>query len=136
MQPTPNEENEYGDFEEVEDEAKDAKDAKDGKDKKGAPQENMAPVRARMPSGNQLIGIVIERLGGKRMSVKTTDNKIRNCRVPGRFSRKFWLRPGNLVMIEPWPDDDDKGDVVYQYRPNEMSQLRKQGILAKLEGGF
>src|SRR3989344_8418432 len=123
------EENKYGDFEEIEDENKKPS-------QETNQQEQYVPSRVRMPREGQFIGIVLERLGGKRMSIKTTDNKVRNCRVPGRFSRKFWLRPGNIVMIEPWPDDDEKGDVVYQYRPNEISQLKRRGLLNNLENEF
>jgi translation initiation factor 1A len=121
-------ESEYGDFEEI----------KEPNEENGAPeeQEQQMMVRARMPRQGQFIGVVLERLGGKRMSIKTTDNKVRNCRVPGRFRRKFWLRPGNFVMIEPWPDDDNKGDIVYQYRPPEITQLKKRGLLDNLKGEF
>lgn len=123
-----NEQKEYGDFKEIEIEPQ--------KKEQNAEENNEGFVRARMPRQGQLIGIVLERLGGKRMSIKTTDNKTRNCRVPGRFSRKFWLRPGNFVLIEPWQDDDSKGDVVYQYRPNEISQLRKKGLVGNLGREF
>lgn len=122
-------ENEYGDFEEIKDETK--------KEAQAPSQENSQfPARARLPRGNQIVGIVIQRLGGNRMSVKTTDNKTRNCRVPGRFKRKFWLREGNFVMIEPWADDDEKGDIVYQYRPNEISQLKKKINTENLNNNF
>jgi translation initiation factor 1A len=118
----------YGDFEEIEDENK--------KPVEEEQFQNNSPSRVKLPRQGQFVGVVIERLGGKRMSVKSTDKKIRNCRVPGRFSRKFWLRPGNYVIIEPWPDDDDKGDVVYQYRPNEISQLKRKGFLDNLGSEF
>lgn len=120
-------ENKYGDFEEIKNEAE-AKEAEN--------PEQQVFIRARMPRKGQLVGVVLQRLGGNRMSVKTTDGKIRNCRVPGRFSRKFWLREGNFVMIEPWPDDDEKGDIVYQYRPGEVHNLKKQGLVKNLEEGF
>jgi len=121
-------ESKFGDFEEIEE-------GKEPENKK--PQQvQQFPSRVRLPRDRQLIGIVLERLGGKRMSIKATDNKIRNCRVPGRFSRKFWLRPGYFVMIEPWPDDDSKGDIIYQYRPNEIIQLKKKGIVDNLVSGF
>ncbi|MBI2451960.1 translation initiation factor IF-1A [Candidatus Pacearchaeota archaeon] len=93
-------------------------------------------TRARMPRRGQLIGVVLQRLGGSRMSVKATDKKIRNCRVPGRFSRKFWLRPKDFVMIEPWPDNDDKADIVYQYRGGEINQIKKLGLTKDLEEEF
>ncbi|MEK6855298.1 MAG: translation initiation factor eIF-1A [Nanoarchaeota archaeon] len=115
----------FGDFEEIKDETA-----------KPLDEQEEFTSRARMPRKGQLAGIVIQRLGGNRMSVQSTDKKIRNCRVPGRFSRKFWLRPGDAVIIEPWPDDDNKGDVVYQYRKNEAYQLRKQGILKDIDTKF
>ncbi len=112
----------FGDFREIRE------------DIKGEQQE--ISVRVRMPRHRQFAGIVIQRLGGNRMSVKTRDNKIRNCRVPGRFSRRFWLRPGDAVIIEPWPDDDSKADIVHQYRKNEVNQLKKHGFLSGIETGF
>ncbi|MBU0761067.1 MAG: translation initiation factor IF-1A [Nanoarchaeota archaeon] len=116
----------YGDFEEI----------KEEESKTPAQPEQQFPSRVKLPKKGQLIGIVLQRLGGKRMSIKTTDNKVRNCRVPGRFSRRFWLRPGHFVIIEPWPDDDNKGDVVFHYKPNAISQLKRQGLLQNLEGEF
>ena len=112
---------EYGDFEEIQTEETNQQTT-----------EQHIPSRVRLPHKNQLIGIVLERLGGKRMSIKTTAGKTRNCRVPGRFTRKFWLRQGNIVLIEPWPDDDNKGEIVYQYRDNEVAQLKKRGFLKNL----
>jgi len=116
---------EYGDFEEVKEESQ----------KQEAPQQEV-PTRVKMPRKGQFIGVVLQRLGGKRMSIRATDRKVRNCRVPGRFSRKFWLRPGNAVIIEPWPDDDNKGDIVYQYRSSGYYQLKKRGLIKDLEEEF
>jgi len=118
---------EYGDFEEIKTEEQIEKEKE---------QAQKIPSRVRLPKPNQKLGMVLERLGGKRMSIKCSDEKIRNCRVPGRFSRRFWLRPGNYVIIEPWPDNDDKGDVVYQYRPNEVIQLKKKGFVDNLKRDF
>ena len=120
------EENQYGDFEEIKTEEEIEKEQE---------QEDV-PTRVRKPRQGQIFGVVLQRLGGKRMSVKCSDGKIRNCRVPGRFSRRFWLRPGNAVIIEPWPDDNDKGDVVYQYSKPEFFQLKKQGTLEGLKEEF
>jgi translation initiation factor 1A len=122
-----NKKSEYGDFEEIKTEEQIEKEQL-------AVQQ--APSRIRLPRQGQLAGKVLTRLGGKRMSIKTTDGKTRNCRVPGRFSRRFWLRPGNFVIIEPWADDDDKGDVVYQYRKNEISQLKKRIDIKTLDEEF
>lgn len=123
----PEQNSQYGDFEEIKTEEQIEKEKE---------EEQRMPSRVRAPRRGQFIGKVLTRLGGKRMSIQTTDGKVRNCRVPGRFSRRFWLRPGNFVIIEPWSDNDAKGDVVYQYRPPEIAQLKKRGILDSLKDKF
>jgi initiation factor 1A len=87
------EQEDIGDFEEIVDETK--------KNVPVDPNQPVSPGRLYKPRQGQFIGIVTERLGGNRMSVKSTDNKIRNSRVPGRFRRKFWLRPGDAVIVSP-----------------------------------
>ena len=99
-----------------------------------APQE--APARARLPRQGQMVGTVIQRLGGNRMDIICSDGKTRNCRVPGRFKRSMWLRLNDVVMIELWEHDPDKGDIVYKYNPSEINQLRKRGLLTNQSNGF
>lgn len=117
----------FGDFEEVKEE-----------NPQGLEQnpEFQGFTRVRMPRGKELIGIIVQRLGGNRMEVKTTDGKTRNCRVPGRYQRKLWLRPKDVVMIIPWDFDDAKGDVIYKYSSSEINQLNKKGIMNSLKSEF
>ena len=127
--------NEYGDFEEIKEESKPVKE-KTEKQKEQEQAQQQFTSRARLPRHGQLIGVVVQRLGGNRMSVKATDNKIRNCRVPGRFKRKFWLRSGDAVIIAPWPDNDDKADIVFQYKKGARFQLDKTKILDQIKNEF
>jgi len=93
-----------------------------------------APVRVRLPRNDQVIGTIDQRLGGNKMMVSCADGKQRNCRVPGRLKRALWLRPGDVVIIEFWELDKDKGDVIFKYRPTQIAWLRKNGHLdAKTE---
>ena len=92
--------------------------------------------RVKLPHGNEKIGIIVQRYGGNRMEVKSGDGKSRNCRVPGRFKRGFWLRPKDIVLISPWADDDDKGDIIFKYNPGQVNQLRKRGFLDNLKDEF
>jgi len=92
--------------------------------------------RVKLPGKGEFIGKVVQRYGGNRMEILCSDGKSRNCRVPGRFKRKMWLRPGDIVIIEPWPDNDDKGEIIFQYYSSGVNQLRKKGLLDNLNKEF
>jgi translation initiation factor 1A len=116
----------YGEFEEVVDENGQAP---------GEPTLD-APARVRLPRQGEFIGVILQRLGGNRMEVRSTDGKTRNCRVPGRYKRSLWLRPKDIVLIVPWVDDNDKGDIIFKYNSSAIIQLRKKGILDLLKIDF
>jgi len=86
-------------------------------------------ARAPLPKGREIIGILEERYGGNKMKISCLDGKERNCRVPGRLKRKLWLRPGDVVIIEPWELDDSRGDVLLKYKPNQIVWLKNNGHL-------
>jgi len=90
-------------------------------------------IRVKTPRGNQVFGVIEQRLGGSRMRVKCLDGKIRICRIPGRLKRKLWIREGDLLLIEPWEFDNDKGDVIFKYQPNQVDWLKKKGYLKEIE---
>ncbi len=88
-------------------------------------------TRARLPRGREVIGIIEQRLGGNKMMVSCLDGKKRNSRVPGRLKRALWLRPGDVVIIEPWELDNSRGDVIFKYRENQIEWLKENGYLKK-----
>ena len=94
------------------------------------------PVRVRTPRKGEVIGVVVQRFGGNRMEVQATDGKNRNCIVPGRFKKFLWLRPRDVVLITPWVDDDEKGDIIFKYSSSAVNQLRKKGILDSIKDSF
>lgn len=118
-------ENEYGDFEELNEEGKINPEKNDNLNS-----------RIKMPAKGEFIGIVMQRLGGNRMEIKSTDGKTRNGRVPGRFKRRMWLRPKDIVIIKPWPDDDSKADIIFQYYASQKNQLMKKGFLDSIKLDF
>jgi len=85
--------------------------------------------RAPLPKGKEVIGTLEERYGGNKMRISCLDGKDRNCRVPGRLKRRLWLRPGDIVIIEPWELDDARGDILLKYKPNQIAWLRREGYL-------
>ena len=119
----------YGEFEEIKEINPNNKAPIEDPSAQGVP-------RVRMPRKGEFIGVILQRYGGNRMEVLSTDGKRRNCRVPGRFKRELWLRPKDIVMIVPWIDDDEKGDIVYKYNSGSVYQLRKKGMLDSLKNDF
>ena len=86
-------------------------------------------TRVKLPKKEEMLGVIEQRLGGNKMMVLCSDGKSRNCRVPGRLKRKLWLRPGDVVLIQLWELDKEKGDVIFKYNPNQVLWLRKNGYL-------
>lgn len=99
-------------------------------------EEEQKISRAPLPRGKETIGIIEQRLGGNKMMVSCLDGKKRNSRVPGRLKRKLWLRPGDVVIVEPWELDFDKGDIIFKYRPNQVEWLKQNGYLKTEENKF
>ncbi len=95
-----------------------------------------SPIRVKLPRGREVIGIIEQRLGGNRMSVLCTDKVTRNCRVPGRLKRSLWLRAGDIVIVEPWEYDNNKGDVLYKYNPSSIQWLKNKGYLKESSNEF
>ena len=91
-------------------------------------------TRVLLPKEGESFGIVEQRLGGSRMRVRCFDGKTRLCRIPGRLKKNLWVRERNVVIIKPWEfGGDEKGDVIYKYRPNQVDFLRKKGYLSSLD---
>ncbi|MBN1923725.1 MAG: translation initiation factor eIF-1A [Nanoarchaeota archaeon] len=90
-------------------------------------------VRVRTPRSNEVLGIVDQLLGLRKMYVRCLDGKTRLCRVPGRLRRSMWVRQGDVVIVEPWEYDKDKGDITYTYRKTQVDWLRRKGLLKDLE---
>lgn len=99
-------------------------------------QEQETIARVKLPKGREVLGIIEQRVGGIRMLVKCVDGKTRNCRVPGRLKRSLWLREGDVVIVEPWEFDDEKGDILFKYNPTQINWLKRNGYLQRIENEF
>ena len=95
--------------------------------KQNTPQPTIS--RAPLPKQGEVIGIVEQRLGGNKMNINCLDGKTRNCRVPGRLRRRLWLRPNDVVIIQLWELDKNKGDIIFKYRQNQIEWLKRNGFL-------
>ncbi|MAF35479.1 translation initiation factor IF-1A [Candidatus Woesearchaeota archaeon] len=91
-------------------------------------QEDMR--RTPIPREGQVLAVCMQRVGGSRVLTKCMDGKQRNCRIPGRLKRRLWVRERDILLVEPWElGGDDKGDVVFKYKPIQVNVLRKKGLL-------
>ena len=96
-------------------------------------QEQEEIRRTPIPRGNQIIGICEQRVGGSRMRVRCMDSKTRICRIPGRLKRRLWVRDNDVLLIQPWElGGDEKGDVIFKYRPLQIKILKKKGLLKEI----
>jgi len=102
------------------------------------PAQEGEPIgRVRTPRGKEVLGKVEQRAGANRMIVSCFDGKQRNCRVPGRLKRKLWIRPGDIILVEPWEfEGDKKGDIIFAYTPAAIQWLERKGFLKKIENEF
>ena len=90
--------------------------------------------RINLPRGRETFGVIEQRLGGSRMRVKCLDGKTRVCRIPGRLTRRLWVRENDITIVEPWEySGDEKGDIIYKYTPTQVSFLKRKGYLKHLE---
>ena len=90
--------------------------------------------RIHLPRGRETFGIIEQRLGASRMRVKCLDGKTRICRIPGRLTRKLWVRENDIVIVEPWEyGGDAKGDILYKYTPTQTVYLKRKGYLKQLD---
>jgi len=93
--------------------------------------------RVRIPRNKEVLGKVDQRVGANRMIISCFDGKQRNCRVPGRLKRALWIRPGNIVLVEPWQfEGDKKGDIIFSYKPNQVEWLQHKGFLKDIGNEF
>ncbi len=93
-------------------------------------------IRAPLPKEKEVIGIIEQRHGGNKMKVNCLDGKERVGRVPGRLKRYLWLRPNDVVIIEPWELDNTKGDILLKYKPNQINWLKANGHLETEDNEF
>ncbi|RLG19460.1 translation initiation factor eIF-1A [Candidatus Micrarchaeota archaeon] len=85
-------------------------------------------VKVRIPKEGEILGEVIDIMGGSRVLVQCNDGKERLCRIPGKIRRFIWVREGDVVVVEPWDiDGDKKGDVKWRYTRLQADWLRKKG---------
>ncbi|MDD9952826.1 MAG: translation initiation factor eIF-1A [Candidatus Woesearchaeota archaeon] len=97
------------------------------------PTDEQLLSRVRIPRGEEVLGRLEQRNGASRCTIRCLDGKTRICRIPGRLKRRLWVREGDIVLVKPWEfEGDSRGDIIFKYRPIQVTWLQKNGHLDKL----
>ncbi|HDI42383.1 MAG TPA: translation initiation factor IF-1A, partial [Candidatus Bathyarchaeota archaeon] len=69
-----------------------------------------------LPSGPDVLGVVVKLLGYDRALVKCQDGYERVCRIRGKMKRRVWIRRGDVVLVSPWDfQKETRGDIIWRY---------------------
>jgi translation initiation factor 1A len=86
--------------------------------------------RAKLPTRNEMFAVVREMQGGSRMTALCEDGRTRMIRIGGKFKRRMWVRVNDLILIKPWPiQENEKADLVHRYLPAERNWIVNRNIL-------
>jgi translation initiation factor 1A len=88
-------------------------------------------IDRRLPEGSEVLGRAEKLLGYDRIMVKCLDGSTRLCRIKGKMKRRVWIRVNDMVIVSPWDFQNDRGDIIYRYRPNQVDWLRNNIPLEK-----
>ena len=92
--------------------------------------------RVRTPIEGEVLGIALQMLGGSRVRVQCMDGKVRLCRIRGKIVKRLWVRQDDVVLVSPWPFQDERGDIVHRYTRAQAGWLDKNGYLDMDEEEF
>ncbi len=96
-------------------------------------QEEIEISRIRIPKPNEVLGIVEQMLGGDRLKVLCDDGNSRIVRIPGKLRKRVWIKPGDLVLIEPWKvQGNERGDVIFKYTPTQANWLKRKNYIKNI----
>uniref|UniRef100_A0A1I8C001 Eukaryotic translation initiation factor 4C n=1 Tax=Meloidogyne hapla TaxID=6305 RepID=A0A1I8C001_MELHA len=71
-------------------------------------------------------------LGDGRLLAFCFDGKHRLCRICGRLRKLMWVYTGDIVLIGLRNYQDNVGDVIIKYTPDEVRALRESGQLREV----
>eukprot|EP01070_Trichotokara_eunicae_P007976 Trichotokara_eunicae@DN5598_c0_g1_i2.p1 len=72
---------------------------------------------------------VLKMLGHGRLEAYCFDGKKRLCHIRGTIRKRMWIQMGDIILISVRDFQEEKGDVILKYSPDEARQLRSKGHL-------
>ena len=84
----------------------------------------------RMAEEGQIYAQIKKKLGGSRLEVDCSDSKVRHAIIPGKFRKRVWMNPGDIVLASIEETSDDNLCYIEQkYNPHDISFLRNKGLI-------
>mmetsp|Transcript_14245 Transcript_14245/g.32789 ORF Transcript_14245/g.32789 Transcript_14245/m.32789 type:complete len:143 (-) Transcript_14245:929-1357(-) len=77
----------------------------------------------------QEYGQIIKMLGNGRCDTYCFDGVRRLCHIRGKMRKKVWINTGDIVLVSLRNFQDNKGDIIHKYSPDESRKLRAFGEL-------
>merc|ERR1712050_620433 len=77
----------------------------------------------------QEYGQVMRMLGNGRCEVNCIDGTKRLCHIRGKMRKKVWVNQGDIVLVSLRDFQDEKGDIIVKYTPDEARNLKTYGEL-------
>ncbi|MEB3825260.1 MAG: translation initiation factor aIF-1A [Desulfurococcales archaeon] len=84
-----------------------------------------------LPDEETIICIAQKILGGGYIQVLCTNGKVLKARIPGKMRRRVWIREGDVLLVAPWSEESDKGDIVHKYWRDEIKKLVGEGYITE-----
>ncbi|CAO4372860.1 unnamed protein product [Caenorhabditis nigoni] len=101
---------------------------KGGKNRRRGKNENFSMKRElELKEEGQEYGQVSKLLGNSRVHVYCFDGAQRVCHIRGKLRKKAWINVGDIILVGLRDYQDDKGDVILKYHPDEARRLKMDG---------
>ena len=75
---------------------------------------------------------VIRNLGGCNLEVFCYDGTTRIAHIRGKMRKRQWIKVGDTVLVGTRDYQDSKCDVIYKYKSEEVSRLKRYGEITHL----
>ena len=70
---------------------------------------------------------ILKLQGDRRIIVMLPDSSEVLAIIPGRFRKRVWMGPGDVIVVSHREFQDGKMDVIYKYHTEEIRSLHKMG---------
>jgi len=69
---------------------------------------------------------IIKLLGDRRVTIVLEDGQEVLGIIPGRFRKRVWMKPGDIVLASLREFQDNKNDIIHKYTTDEIRKLVKE----------